>query len=666
MPVSTMRKLSVVSWHEDTDQLMRALQKLRCVDICRTETPPENDDLRDASVFYSEDAGQLDRFDASAQTAAVHRRIGEAKAAADFLAQFETKKKGLFHPARELSLDEFEAGEAIDAENVVNQAQALSDELTRLQARAGSFRNELSQLKPWEDYPLELPTSSTFSTKTVAGFFPVATDFKALNERLADSAVVLETFERTESGTPASCTVFRQDLPEVEKILSVFGFVRTAVTVTEAEGLAGGRIRSDASRLAACEDRIATLKTRAAELSVKLPEIKAYIDKLTSDEARAEAAAKLRRTDKTVCLTGWIPQKAEKDVTRVLDERGDAYEISDPEEGEEAPILLSNNQFASNFEPVLSMYSLPRYGTYDPTFVMSIFYVIIFGLMFADAGYGLLLTLGCYLFLRLAKPRESMRRFITMFGICGISCAVMGVLFGSYFGNLPSSLANTFLGRETFIRPILFDPMNGQGPMYFLVVSLGIGFIHLSAGLVIKMILLWKQGHRFAAIADVGSWLLIFLGILVYIVLSMLIGVSGMPGLIIALVGVAVVVCTAGRAAKNPVMKFLKGLLGLYDIVSYASDLLSYSRILSLCLASAVIANVVNLLGTLPGAGIGSVFGLLIAFLIGHSLNMALNLLGTFVHTSRLQYIEFFGKFYENGGRMFTPLTPRSKYVIFK
>ena len=168
-----------------------------------------------------------------------------------------------------------------------------------------------------------------------------------------------------------------------------------------------------------------------------------------------------------------------------------------------------------------------------------------------------------------------------------------------------------------------------------------------------------KQKKVFSAIFDVGSWIVIFVGVALALI-------STKIGLITALVGVLMLILTQGRAQKNIIMKLVKGVGALYNVTSYASDLLSYSRILALGLASAVIAKVVNIIASLGGDGIVGYILLIVVLLVGHALNMAINLLGTFVHASRLQYIEFFGKFYEEGGTPFTPLTPRSKYVRFK
>ena len=274
----------------------------------------------------------------------------------------------------------------------------------------------------------------------------------------------------------------------------------------------------------------------------------------------------------------------------------------------------------------------------------------------------------CFAAVKILKPGERMERFLKMFGYCGISCMIFGVLFGAYFGDFPLAIMRNMMGMSEEELPnlallgsdaanvaVLFDPL--QNPMAFLVVSLGIGAIHLIAGMAVKFVLLCREGKVWDAIFDIGAYWVLFAGL-------GLLALVPAVGKWVAIAGVVLIVLTHGRAEKNIVMKFVKGLLGLYDLISYASDLLSYSRILALGLAAGIIAQVVNILGTMGGATVPGIIGLVVVFLLGHVLNIGINVLGTFVHTSRLQYIEFFNKFYEDGGVEFDPALPSEQYTV--
>ena len=274
-------------------------------------------------------------------------------------------------------------------------------------------------------------------------------------------------------------------------------------------------------------------------------------------------------------------------------------------------------------------------------------------MMSADVGYGLVIVIGCLLALKFMKPGIGMSRFLKMFAISGVSCIIMGVLFGGWFGDLPKQFAENILGINGFDGPwYLLNPLDE--PMIFFGISLALGFIHLCVGMGIKMAELIRNGKIFSAIFDIGSWYVVYAGIAVLALFKI-------PWVLV--VGLLMIVLTHGRDKKNPIMKFFSGLLGLYDIVNFMSDILSYSRILALGLSSAVIASVFNILATLGGRSPISIILFPLVFILGHGLNLLLSLLSSFIHSSRLQYVEFFGKFYEDGGRAFSPVRHELKYV---
>jgi len=304
---------------------------------------------------------------------------------------------------------------------------------------------------------------------------------------------------------------------------------------------------------------------------------------------------------------------------------------------------------------------LPQYGSYDPTPIMSVFYFVIFGLMLGDVIYGLLLTAGCLFAVKKLDLGKGANQLISLFGICGVSCTLSGILFGGYLGSLPGQIAESGFG-VSFAMPGL-DLLDSSGIFIFIGISLVVGVLQIFTAMGIKMYMLWKSGDKVAAIFDIGLWYVIFIGIALFALINSPIGT-------VVLVGSLVLkVATAGRAKRGIFGKVTGGLLGLYDIVGYASDLASYLRIMALGLSSTVIAYVVNIIATLmisPELSVMTVIGwifLPIILLGGHLLNIALNLLGCFVHDGRLQYIEFFGRFYEDGGRPFKPLKPVSSYT---
>lgn len=642
MAVGKMKKLSVVTMRSETDKLMMELQKRRCVDL--SASVPESTVPNTPSMHAEE-------------SALLQKKLRDARQAIDFLSQYHKKTRSLFTPMTTVSFSA-DTHETAETESAISRAVALEDRLRRIAGELMAMENEQLALYPWRGYTEVLPVTETYFTKTVCGTLPGGVEPNGLDTMLGAYSCVIEIVSADKTSSAIAVTAHKDDLDAVLRTLAGYGFTQTSASASAVEGFADGKLsllRMEQTRLASERKEI---RQDAESLAEKLSAIEVYCDRLTTKLARLDASGQLTYTDTTAVLTGWVPEKEAQKLVTLLEERGDAYEFTDPEPEDDVPVLLENNAMATQFEPVISLYSLPAYGTFDPTFVMSFFYIIIFGLMFADVGYGALLVAVCLLGLKLMKPTGSLRKFMQMFTMCGGSMIVMGILFGGYFGDLPDAIAKYFLGKpEGCDLALWFNPLSE--PMMFLFVSIGIGALHLFAGLCVKFYVLWKSGHPFAAIFDAGSWMLVFIGA-VGAFLSMHVGIA------VVCTGLVMLVLTQGRAEKNPIMKVLKGLLSLYDIVGYVSDILSYSRILSLGLASAVIASVFNTIGTLFGPTVAGVIMLIIVGTIGHVMNLGINLLGSFVHTSRLQYIEFFGKFYEDGGRPFTPLSPHSQFVRFE
>ena len=365
-------------------------------------------------------------------------------------------------------------------------------------------------------------------------------------------------------------------------------------------------------------------------------------------------------------LTGWLPEKYCNALQKELEDRFIAsVEYFDADEEENIPIQFENNAFVSPVEPVTSLYSLPSRGDIDPNSVMAIFYYLFFGMMLSDAAYGLIITFACAFVLWRLKPEGTMKQSVTMFLYCGISTVFWGTLFGSWFGNIVNVVSQNFFGKEMAIKPLWFDPVSD--PVKLLIFAFSLGIIHIFTGMAVKFYMLCKKGKFFSAIFDVGFWYLVLGGAVVLAINTQVnMAILMEIGKYMIIIGAVGLVLTQGRSEKNIIMKFLKGLLSLYDITSYLSDVLSYSRLLALGLATGVIATVVNTMGGLGGGSILGAILLILVFLAGHTVNILINILGAYVHTNRLQYVEFFSKFYQGGGRPFKPFCIDTKFYKFK
>lgn len=383
---------------------------------------------------------------------------------------------------------------------------------------------------------------------------------------------------------------------------------------------------------------------RLKELSSLITDVQILNDQILNDKVLKEAPYKL--TLDTVYIEGWVRSDRLERFEESVKKGAEIYdlEFSDPEPNDVVPTFTKNNKFVTPFESITDMFSKPNSKEMDPNPVMSVWYWILFGMMMADAGYGLLMIIGALVLKKVMKPVGKAANIYNIILYSAIPTMVWGVVFGSYFGySIPGV-------------PYWFAPMDDA--IMMLLVSVVVGGLHIMTGLVVKAIANFKDHAYLDVLSDQLSWILIMCGI----------GMFFIPGLknvaiVSCVVGVALIILLHGRHKKGIIGKFVFGVLGLYDITSYMSDLLSYSRIMALAMSSASVAMVMNKLAEMVSGGtIGIVFSALI-YIVGHVFNLVLGLLSAYVHDSRLQYIEFFGKFYEGGGVDFQPLTIKSKYI---
>ena len=388
--------------------------------------------------------------------------------------------------------------------------------------------------------------------------------------------------------------------------------------------------------------------------------IEEYSDLMTVELDKRRARSKLLKTDKTFFLEGWVPEKKEESVKALLDELGCVYEFEDPGEDEAPPVLLKNPGFFTPLEGITEMYSLPAYGTFDPTSIFALWYIVFFGMMFSDACYGLIMIVVLGIVLKKYNLEGTMKKMVTMLFYCGISTFIFEVLFGGWFGNAIEVVAETFFGKTIDIKPLWFDPLDD--PLTLLLISLVLGVAHLFLALGIEAYNLLKEGKVVDFVCDVLLWYDTIIGLILWLGGGM-ISESLVPiGKWMSIIGIAGLLLTGGRDRKGA-GKLIGGFSNVYNITSWLSDILSYARVLALGLATGAIAQVVNTMGALGGKSIGGVILFVLVFIFGHLLNFAINALGAFIHSARLQFVEFFGKFFVDGGEPFDPYRMKTKYV---
>jgi V/A-type H+-transporting ATPase subunit I len=411
--------------------------------------------------------------------------------------------------------------------------------------------------------------------------------------------------------------------------------------------------------------RILTLNDEIKTLALNKSELEIFHDRLQAEIDRKKVV--FAKTEHTTYLDGWVRSDQvdllKEEISKVTTDF--EMDISDPKENEVPPTALKNNKFVSQFETITNMFSVPNHKEIDPNPMMAFWYWIIFGIMMGDVGYGLLMLILFGLGLWLLKPKGGFKQLLYVFFYSGITSVLAGILFGSFFGadfDL-GHLVGKIFGQQNWTSVIL-NPVND--PIIMLGFSLVFGVLHIINGLGLKMALLIKRKDILGAIADGLSWILVLVGLL-FVAAQMVIWgdvkVLMYIGLGFAGLGALILLFLAGRKSKNIFGKITGGLGAIYSSTSYLSDILSYSRILALSLSSAVIASTMNLLAKMiQGSWFGFILSLLV-YLIGHIFNFAMGLLSAYVHDGRLQYIEFFNKFFEGDGYLFEPFAIRLKQV---
>ena len=522
----------------------------------------------------------------------------------------------------------------------------------------------LDSVRIWEKLDLPLGFSASESSVYFSGTFPVEYTYESLSEVLAQELTDAReyAFEIVYSSKEVTA-VFFVCHKSVEKQLS--SVIRGLSFVAPLDGVAG----DIKSRIAELEKRISELDTEISKAQEKIKEFASVASELKFAYdyfciKRDECAALLdvKYSESTLYLRGYVPEIKSAKLKKLIEKNDGAVVFSEPDDEDDVPVLLSNGRFSEPCESIVEMYAMPSKFDIDPSKLMAFFYYLLFGMMLSDAGYGLVLFFGSLAILKFTTVEGSMNRMLRMFVYCGISTVFWGALFGSWFGDAIPLVAREFFGKEIGTVALWFDPLTD--PITLLLFSFCIGIVHLFLGLAAFGYMKWKAGDKVGAIFDTVPVMMTVAGaapLAAGVLVNVPMAISNVAKYI-AIAGVILVVLTTARSG-NILLRLGGGLYGLYNMASgYLSDILSYSRLLALGLATGCIGSVVNMLAVMVKTPGIKVVVFILVFIVGHSLNMAINVLGAYVHTNRLQFVELFSKFYEGGGRAFEPLKLNTKY----
>ena len=660
MAIVTMKRLTLLALTSDKEKIYD--------ELCRSQS---------VHLKRSADIDSCTTVDRSLAVERVIERVNRVEEAISFVTQsvegynaahkhdkVTLAKNSFARPLTEIDFDYFLSfgSHSVEIDDSLNQLFDLRDTLSALHTERSSKlaeHNTLSVVKAlphpttwYKSTESAIVQLSTISTSELQHLNALIDTYETVNCEVVDSnastAVVVVVAHKSESEF-------------LEKAVA-FGLAKCTVTCEILPQLALDDVER---QLNAIDEQIADAHKQIVSYGKQIPTWKIYVDYLELQSKKLRHDGDLQQTASTFVLEAYYPAEDEERVEKCIRSVTDDVVLTFDDVGEDefAPTLTKNNAIVKQFESVTNMYTPPTYHEVDPNPVMAVFYFIIFGFMVADIGYGVLLMLAGLFALFALKQRSGLKTMLQMFGFCGISATVVGALFGSCFS-------------YSLYTGIIPDP--SEYPMVMIILSLILGVVHILAGVGCKMAVKYKHKQKLAAWLADFPWIIVFFAFVFAIwnaAIDMaayepyqslkLPDVVGSIALYVALIALVVAVVCAGVESKGFKGKLISSFGSIYGIINYFSDIMSYIRIFGLMLSSALIGSVVNMLAEMVagGGGLGYVFAAMV-LVLAHLFNLVMGILSVYIHNGRLQYVEFFGKFYTGDGQLFVPFGSDTRYTL--
>ena len=668
MGIVDMRKLEISATKKHRKQILEFLQKIGAVEI-------DSLDVTDTAFEKMDTSGQRIRFQKIAD---------DFDHVIEYLKKYDKSKSGSLLNLENTLISREEYDDIVkNARKYYSKASdvlAIEKDIYESKATITRKENKIASLSPWSKLDIPLNSEKTKKTKIFIGTFPDSLSEEKLYEictkDLEEPIPVTTEVLYNENQITNVCVIATNRVADkVEENMRSHGYSKLPFLSHRIPDAAIEKRQKDIDA--------ENLKIENAEKELEsfvefIPSFKIAADYYRTRSEKYRVLGTIPQSDKVFFIQGWVEAAQAEGIAKILEEQFDAV-VDIEQDDEAAPIKLKNNHFSEASEGVLESYGLPTHGRVDPTTVMSIFYVFFFGMMLSDAGYGLVMSIVCAIVLMKYKRMESgLNKMLRLFFWCGLSTAFWGFMYGGFFGDAIDVVAHTFFGvPETtqVLKPIWFAPL--ENPMRLLIYCMLFGLIHLFAGLGMKGYEYLKNKDIVGFISDIVSWYMFITGLVLMLVPSSIFAsIAGKqivfsPVLVtiskvLTIGGLVIILLMSGRANKNWGLRIALGAYDIYGVTGWLSDVLSYSRLLALGLATGVIANVINMMASMNGKSVIGAIIFIVVFILGHTLNILINLLGAYVHTNRLQYVEFFGKFYDGGGKPFRPFKTINRYVEIK
>lgn len=653
MAISNMLKLLLIGNVKERNSLIKRLHKLGCVEVATTDKI-EKMQSADTGEYADKCKVKLARLEFCLETVKSYKPTALKLAKEQKIDYIPAKGKGPFQTRPLISFEDFSNLKDIETDifTQISQLKEYTDKIITLRAKTQKETNVIASLAPYVN--MHAPFSKFKDTATASVFLgEVAKTKVALFEKIeSEYGGVYEVFQGSGNSDGVAIVIDKSKREDIQQLLADTEFTACSISSDSTPE----EMRAQAEKNLAETEKERNLAIEAIMTFENIfDDVIRLHDYFTLEVAKAESENRTQTTSSTYYLEAWLPEGEKDRVDKDLENSplSLAYTIREPLESETPPTYVESNGVVAPYESVTNMFSVPFYKEIDPNPSVAFFFFLIFGMMLGDAGYGLLLTLGTGIILALRKPPKGEMNLVKIMFMGGISTFIWGFLFGSYFG-----LSATDLGIWCWFNPI-------EDPMPLLILSLAVGVVQMFFGMAINMVALIKKHQPVWGISSAFSWYFLALGIGGIFGASYIGAWAKTAGIVFAVLGV-VLLMLSGTFGKRGAKKVTGALSSLYGIINFFSDMMSYTRIFGLGLASGVIGMVFNeiasvISGMMPLKFMGVIVTIIIC-IIGHTFNISINALGAYVHNSRLQFVEFFGKFYTGGGELFAPLGSQMQY----
>jgi V/A-type H+/Na+-transporting ATPase subunit I len=655
MAISQVKKFHIFAHLSIKELLLKELQKLGSTEIIHIGKKTAFHDWKNIEEDTESD---------------VFIELNKVKFCIDFLSPYREEEKGIQTLFSTKKTNEFnqlaELFRQLDYDKIYQQCKELDNDLNHIKLQENRLKAIKQELLDWKELDLDLSRmNKTKYVRYLLGSIAKSDLETFINDVTRQSkANFIQPIKEDKNKSKIVVIGLEENIEEIKRIALQYHF-ETYQYNYSFTGTPKQIIEKISKELTEITERRTEIEKKLKEIYKNNQNIYPIYDFLSINKEKEDIKRYLKKSDNTFVIKGWIQNKDIPKLKSTLKDNFKTFEVhfTEPEKDDQIPVALENNKLVKPFEVITELYSLPNYHEIDPTPILSIFYFIFFGFCLSDVGYGAVLAFLSYLAMTKLALGDGAKKFFKLLYYCGIAGIFGGIIMGSWFGDILDYLPSIFRGIRDFLiqKLALFDPTDNPIPL--LILSLSLGVIQVYTGIILKYLDNVKKGKLVDGLMDQISWLVFLTGIILVLVQGMIPPLLGKFAWFLLLVGALSIVLTGGRANKNFLMKIGSGILSLYDITGYFSDVLSYSRLFALGLATGIIAKMFNMLATMANVPYIGIFLTLIVLFIGHVFNLLISGLSAFIHDARLQYVEFFTKFYKAGGVAFKPFSFKPTYT---